>query len=492
MPPDHTLSSDVSANVLTPRRDEYFPDWSKPAPEHLCASESVSQAPQSEVLVVYANIVTPSNPSPSQTPDRATRGGRRLLRYALQNGARRLLTDPDKKFYDQERTCRCLRATLPQVGKVPVVYSEQYQRARYSDLEVCGSVWSCPVCAARITEERRQELQQAVDIWQSQGRPVYMLTLTFSHGYGDDLDDLLVALLGDSDNGVQGAYRRFINGKQWRRIKDLMQIEGTVKALEVTHGRNGWHPHLHVLLFCKREPFDNDYIEIEARIRRKWDLALSHEGLHCDRHGVDLRLGDHDVGDYVDKFGNDLDSERLSFEVVGGHYKLGRSGGETWQREHEMLPPDERKAKLGNRTSTQLLFDYSILGDKQAGFLWLTYARAFKGRNQLVWSRGFKARFGLDDVDDQELAEDITDDDRLLAALVFEEWQMLLALEKRGELLDVASLADVDLIRRYLVSIGVWRDIDRDKACPQCGKVETRSGGLCITCYRENERVSVR
>ena len=34
---------------------------------------------------------------------------------------------------------------------------------------------------------------------------------------------------------------------------------GHIKALEVTHGRNGWHPHYHILIFTKQElPKDYD------------------------------------------------------------------------------------------------------------------------------------------------------------------------------------------------------------------------------------------
>ena len=34
---------------------------------------------------------------------------------------------------------------------------------------------------------------------------------------------------------------------------------GHIKALEVTHGRNGWHPHYHILIFTHQElPPDYD------------------------------------------------------------------------------------------------------------------------------------------------------------------------------------------------------------------------------------------
>lgn len=60
-------------------------------------------------------------------------------------------------------------------------------KAFYKGLLVCGLLWTCPVCAAKISERRRVELAEALDNAKEQGLSVYLLTQTIRHGVGDSL-----------------------------------------------------------------------------------------------------------------------------------------------------------------------------------------------------------------------------------------------------------------------------------------------------------------
>ena len=97
---------------------------------------------------------------------------RRLLRWALQAEARAILPN--------ERVAECLRAINPMSLGVQVLHSTEHQIAHYKSLIVCGSVWMCPLCAAKISERRRDELERAVTHHVEQGA-VYMATYTVSH-----------------------------------------------------------------------------------------------------------------------------------------------------------------------------------------------------------------------------------------------------------------------------------------------------------------------
>src|SRR5437773_6935288 len=76
----------------------------------------------------------------------------RQVRWQLQREARALLPD--------ERVAFCMRRI--QATSVDVLYSPQNQTAHYGGLMVCGSIWVCPLCAARISEYRRVEVEQAI------------------------------------------------------------------------------------------------------------------------------------------------------------------------------------------------------------------------------------------------------------------------------------------------------------------------------------------
>lgn len=234
------------------------------------------------------------------------------------------------------------------------------RHAHYEGLQTCGSVWSCPCCAARISETRRGELNRLLGWARSKGYTVYMVTLTARHGAGDDLSELLRAL--------KAAKSRWADHRTYRRLRKAMV--GTVTATEVTGGgASGWHPHFHVLFICET-PLELD------QLREPWLAALRAEGL--DGTGAGWRVQDASAaGRYVGKWGA---AEELSLS--------------------------SRKKGRGGRTPAQLLADSCDEGDRRAAELWKEFSAVFKGSRQLVWSRGLKALAGVDEVDDREAAQD--------------------------------------------------------------------------------------
>ena len=96
----------------------------------------------------------------------------RLLRWALQAKARYLLP--------YERVARCMRNVNPMTIGVQVLHSPEHQVAHYASLIVCGSVWMCPLCAAKISERRREELERAISRHIEQEGTVFMATYTIA------------------------------------------------------------------------------------------------------------------------------------------------------------------------------------------------------------------------------------------------------------------------------------------------------------------------
>lgn len=290
------------------------------------------------------------------TKTHATLTYQRLARFALQSQSAKLLP--------KERVKSCLRCRIDSSISVGVKYNTKRQKAHYSNLQRCGSVWHCPVCASIITEKRRAEIKKAID---AHTGGLYMLTLTIPHYMGDCLKSLLL--------GFRGALKRFFNGTRKSKAiwADMGKI-GHIKALEVTHGRNGWHPHYHILIFTKQElPKDYD----TAPLLELWQNAcrLAKLPIPNAKHGLNWKKGDY--SGYVSKWGIDN-------EIAKGHVKSGKNG---------------------NSTAWDLL-KLSMLDDEQAGKLFQEFAICFKGSRQLDWSRGLKAMFGVDNKTDEQLAEE--------------------------------------------------------------------------------------
>jgi hypothetical protein len=92
----------------------------------------------------------------------------RLLRWALQAEARYILPN--------ERVAECLRVINPMAIGVQMMHSPEHQVAHYKSLIVCGSVWMCPLCAAKISESRQEEVERAISHHIEQEGAVSMAT----------------------------------------------------------------------------------------------------------------------------------------------------------------------------------------------------------------------------------------------------------------------------------------------------------------------------
>lgn len=315
---------------------------------------------------------------------------RRATNYALQNEAVKLLPNERVRF--------CLRHRVDATKGIEVKYNEKREKAHYSNVQRCGSVWVCPICSAQISEGRRQELKQGMAHWQRMGSDgaVYLLTLTNPHHNGDNLAQLL--------EGQKKALHRLWTLRKSREMFKSLGKVGHIIATEVTHGEHGWHPHYHILLFFKK-PINSK--SLRNFLASCWQNCCEKSGLKVPslEHGVDLRDGKY-ADKYVSKWG-------LADEVTKGHIKKGREGNAT--------PWD--------------LLRQSEAGCEKSGRLFKVFADTFKGKRQLSWSKGLKRLLEVDEVTDEELATETEKDSIEVDILAMEIWRLILRYKSRADYL---------------------------------------------------------
>jgi hypothetical protein len=329
----------------------------------------------------------------SEWVERKTLAQIRCDRYRLKSAVNRLLIG--------SRTSKCCRWKVP-TQSVQVMHSAEHGKAFYAGLQVCASVWLCPVCAPKISERRRVELRGAMDEAQRQGLDVMLMTLTVPHGLGDDLDGML--------DRMMKAYADTSSNRAGKNARKMVGLRGTVRVLEVTHGRNGWHPHFHVLLFLDGGMSPD---QVKSILAPTWQDACEKRGLPrpSDEHGVDVR-GGQDAAAYVSKWG-------LEHEMTKGHLKASRSakGATPWA----------------------LLAEYQETRCKRSAALWMAYAAAFKGRRQLCWSKGLRDLLAVVEMDDAEIAAQEDSSAVVLAELTDDQWRDVLTTRSEASLLQVAE-----------------------------------------------------
>lgn len=342
-----------------------------------------------------------------------------ILRFLLQAEAARLMSD--------ERVSICLKRPIPAAVTVDIAYSASKQKAHYKNLQVCGSVWMCPVCASKISEVRREELSLALAA--SKYTPM-LITFTLRHHKGDKLKELLTALMT--------AFDSFKSGQYWQKKRLEFGWIGSIRSTEVTHGDNGWHPHLHDLVLLESPLTPENLIFFTNLLKERWSMVLRRAGRDASwDHGVDVRIGHNDIADYVAKYG-----------------KLPKVTG--WTITHELTKAVVKKAHKDGKTAYQLLAD-SMTGDKASGRLFMEYARVFKGKKQLVWSKGLRALLGLmDEKTDEQIAAEVDQAAYVLLYLTIDQWKIIVRENGRAELLAEAAHGDRERVVAWLSDYGIY------------------------------------
>lgn len=163
-------------------------------------------------------------------------------------------------------------------GFVYVVVSED--KARYMGVAHCHSPWSCPVCSAKVMAEKGGEIATLIDArrqWEK--KSAFMVTFTLPHTDAMSCEEAF-QVLNDTWRMFTRDGRRAKNsqGKNlspYGQMRAKFDIKSIVRVYEFTWGENGWHPHIHALLWTKRENF-KDLLPYEDLLTDRW--------LHCAKY----------------------------------------------------------------------------------------------------------------------------------------------------------------------------------------------------------------
>lgn len=276
--------------------------------------------------------------------------------------------------------------------------------AHFGGLQHCHSVWSCADCSATIRNRRAADIDQLLTKHFARGGVVFFLTLTLPHTVNDSLRESLGTL--------HETYERSMSGKMGQKYRDIFGVVGSVKATEITYGRNGWHPHLHVLVLAERWPSDaqwlpHDDLMLSERpgaqldeFRRWWDdrwpKALRASQWSAPAPGIGavadecVERGDA-LARYVAKVQDGGRASSVSMEVARFDLKLGRGSSFT---PFDLLV---QYAQSDPETDPQ--------NRRRLAALWREYEQVTAGRHAIRWSRGLYREYEITMLTDDEIAD---------------------------------------------------------------------------------------
>jgi hypothetical protein len=312
----------------------------------------------------------------------------------------------------------------------------------FAGLATCGSVWGCSVCNAKIMARRQLEIGAAVEIWEERGGSVAFGTQTMRHWSGHRLEDLWECL--------SKAWQRVIGGKAWKTAKRRHGIAGWLRVVEVTFGVNGWHVHVHYLLFLEASSVPRELDALKWSMFKRWSSSLKAQGLPAPLIGSqDLRVldgpADEALAEYFTKAVHS--ARRIGLELTSSQSKTARGVHKT-------------------RSVWDFLDDVLDLGDADALERWHEWQAGSKGRRQLTWSKDLREQLGLrfEKSDEDVAAEELGTKADDLVIISAAGWRTVIAGRLRVQILESVYRQGFSGLRALLDVLGVEYEFIGERA----------------------------
>ena len=336
------------------------------------------------------------SPSPGASPSSPFLGNTRESRPALCDKAPGDPGDFERQQRRERRYClRELNWDLSPIRRVrlcgripgrradgsrglPEIRAAEENVCYWSGVGRCGSVWACPVCSAKIRHERTLEVEAGMQKWLAEDNSVVFFTLTMPHDFGESCGALM--------DTVSAAFSSVFSGRPYKRDRDRFGIVHSFRAWDATHGRNGWHPHIHGALFVEGHLDRAAIVELEESVFARWVRAVTSRGHRSPskEHGIRLEEAHRvkDLAGYLLKVQGEDTGASLAMELTRGDLKAGRG-----------------------RSPFQILQGFADTGDLGDLELFREWVEATKGKHFTRWSDGARTALSVEELQDQDLVE---------------------------------------------------------------------------------------
>lgn len=276
--------------------------------------------------------------------------------------------DPERQSDSISPLRRITTCGLP-IGAL-VTIRRHLGRCFAAGLRACGSIWTCPTCAARIRARRELEIEGALATHVAGGGTIGMMTLTMQHN--------ATMSLASTVAGLNHAWQRLQQRRGYQPL--YMALTGTITTMEITTGSGnaGWHPHLHILLLAGPDTTYEQVDKALAGLRRTWsELVNAKTTPYSLEHGLNLTW-----------FGKDSAAAAKYVTKLAKEITLNDT-------------------KSGNDPFSLLDVTGDVDVDNRNAQMFLEYAHATRGRRAHRWSRGLRAALALEpELSDEELADE--------------------------------------------------------------------------------------
>jgi hypothetical protein len=126
----------------------------------------------------------------------------------------------------------------------------------------CRTLW-CPRCHLDVQRGRRVKLFEVFELIEDRGFSLWLVTLTVEHDHSTDLRKSMSILSKCWSSARQGS--------PYRRLRNKYGLLSALTAVDLTHGKAGWHPHIHAVVVARTSA---GAAESGARLACRYEGAL--------------------------------------------------------------------------------------------------------------------------------------------------------------------------------------------------------------------------
>lgn len=362
----------------------------------------------------------------------------RALRHVMLSQARDLLYSEGKRDGLQyprnyHQTAKCMHTRHS--DRVSV-HKPETGNNFYKGIVSCGRVFSCPVCAAKVQEVRRQEISKTFDWAYSQCHKVIMVTLTFPHGDHQSLRDLILM--------QRDALKRFRAGNPYRKIRESVGYVSFIRSLECTWGKqNGWHPHTHEAWIVHK---DADVEKLRQKLINRWYTVCLKSGLLTQDYEKKDSFYDYSI--------------QITDNCSNSDYLAKLDDSKQWGMDKELAVSSVKQGNGKGKHPFELLA-MSIDGDALSGQKYVEFVDGMRGATQIYFAAGLKDMVGIRDLSDEEIVDEETQKENvLLGMLTIHEWRKVAKYDLQARVLHMSETGTFETIQSMLAAINVVTGLD--------------------------------
>lgn len=293
------------------------------------------------------------------------------------------------------------------------VWQSHNKKSYYKNLIACTSVWACPVCRYKILNKRKTEIIELCKRAQADGLKAGFLSLTQQHKRYRSVDQLK-----DQMRFISESWRYLMSIPALKRMMKKARFE-YVRGLDTMYNkRNGFHPHLHLILFANTR---EDLQFISDTIRDYWITRSPKSTISNQVYKPVYDNFEEQLTNYITKM-------NLADEITNPFMN---------KKSNKSINPLDTLRLIEEK-------DFTVYSYAECVKIYNDFIRVTKGMRSITYSSGFKKKYKIAELTDTDIVNDTSELKELVIGVSDEVFKTLRNMNETHSILKAIDKCLVD------------------------------------------------